>query len=96
VFVNYEKENCLQIRPLLDDKFDLVIISNFFNNCFLPFGHYYGAPVIGIGSAGSFGFGMDLANPEPPAYVPSMFLPFTEHMTFSERATNFLISNFIT
>jgi UDP-glucoronosyl and UDP-glucosyl transferase len=77
----------------LDEKFDLVFISAFFNQCFLPFGHYYGAPVIAISPAGSLGLGMNMANPEPTSYVPNLFLPFTSHMTFKERIINTVMTH---
>ncbi|CAB3377022.1 Hypothetical predicted protein [Cloeon dipterum] len=87
--------NLPQIKPLLDEKFDLVIISTFFSQCFLPFGYINGAPMIGISAAGSLGMGMDMANPEPRSYVPNLFLPLTSKMTFAERVTNTFISHLI-
>ncbi|XP_065332904.1 uncharacterized protein LOC135934835 [Cloeon dipterum] len=87
--------NLPQIKPLLEEKFDLVIISTFFSQCFLPFGYINGAPMIGISAAGSLGMGMDMANPEPRSYVPNLFLPLTSKMTFLERVTNTLLSHLI-
>ncbi|XP_065332518.1 UDP-glucosyltransferase 2-like [Cloeon dipterum] len=84
-----------QVKPLLNEKFDLVFISMFFNQCFLPFGYLNGAPVITISPGGSFGMGMDMENPEPTSYVPSIFLPFTSKMTFTERVANTVITQLI-
>ncbi|CAB3360397.1 Hypothetical predicted protein [Cloeon dipterum] len=84
-----------QVKPLLNEKFDLVFISMFFNQCFLPFGYLNGAPVIAISPGGSFGMGMDMENPEPTSYVPSVFLPFTSKMTFTERVANTVMTQLI-
>ncbi|XP_059480683.1 UDP-glucosyltransferase 2-like [Neocloeon triangulifer] len=84
-----------QVKPLLNEEFDLVIISTFFNQCFLPFGQFNNAPMIGISPAGSLGMGMDMANPEPPSYVPSLFLPLTSKMTFPERLLNTVMTGLI-
>jgi glucuronosyltransferase len=78
-----------EIRDLLKKKFDLVILSMFFNDCFLPFAYHNKAPLILFSPAGLLSWvGSNLGNPEPTSYVPSVLLPFSHDMSFVQRFIN--------
>jgi glucuronosyltransferase len=63
------------------------------NDCALPFARHNGAPLVLIGpAAGTMHTDLGVGNPEPTSYVPNLFLPFTDHMSFFERLINTLIS----
>ncbi|KAJ9582650.1 hypothetical protein L9F63_023005 [Diploptera punctata] len=79
---------------LSDDKqFDLIITEIVGPDCFLGLKHLYKCPVISMTSSVSFPWGNDrLGNPDNPAYIPNYFVPFSDHMTFTERFINFFIT----
>ncbi|KAF4519856.1 UDP-glycosyltransferase-14 [Ephemera danica] len=78
-----------EIRNLLKEKFDLVMVSVFFNDCFIPFAHHNKAPLILFSSTGLHSWvALNLGHPEPTSYVPNLFLPFSDKMSFFERMIN--------
>jgi UDP-glucoronosyl and UDP-glucosyl transferase len=82
----------LKVVNLKKEKFDLVIVPIFMNDCALPFARHNGAPLILIGpAAGTMHFDLGVGSPEPTSYVPNLFLPFTDRMNFAERLINTLI-----
>lgn len=81
---------------LKKEKFDLVIVPVFLNDCAIPFARHNGAPLVLIGpSAGTMHFDFGVGNPEPTSYVPNRFLPFTDHMSFTERLINTLFASLL-
>ncbi|XP_046980105.1 UDP-glycosyltransferase UGT5-like [Schistocerca americana] len=73
------------------DKFDVMIMEEFFCECFLPLAHKFDIPVIGFTTfAPSAWQGDIVGNPSPYSYVPDTFLTYTDHMTFFERLHNTL------
>ncbi|KAF4519855.1 UDP-glycosyltransferase-13 [Ephemera danica] len=88
--------NMPEVKSLLNEKFDLVILSMFFNDCFLPFAYHNKAPLIMFSPSGMMSWvGTNVGNPEPTAYVPSIFLPFSHEMTFMQRFGNTLAYYFL-
>jgi len=84
------------VQNLKEEKFDLVIVSFFMNDCAFPFARYNDAPLVLIGpAAGTMHFDLGIGNPEPFSYVPNLFLPFTDHMNFFQRLINTLISTLV-
>jgi len=70
-------------------SFDLVIIENFFHECFVTLGHKYGAPVVqllpfGANSRVSQWHG----NPYNPSYIADFVGGYAAPMNFWQRAEN--------
>jgi hypothetical protein len=85
-----------EIQKLKDEKFDLVFVSIFFNDCTLPFARYNDAPLILISPVGLVSWTSEnIGNPEQLAYIPSTFLSFSDHMSFTERVINTLLYCFL-
>lgn len=80
------------IKDLLKSKehFDLVIIEPFFaQEALLGFGHRFGAPVVSIHTAGAHSVvNRVTGNSLSLASIPDATLPYSNHMTFFERAVN--------
>ncbi|CAB3371478.1 Hypothetical predicted protein [Cloeon dipterum] len=88
--------NMTEVKDLMKEKFDLVLVPMFMNECGYPFAWLNKAPLIllaptGVASLYELGNG----NPEPTSYVPNLFLPFTDHMTFAERLINTLVTHIV-
>ncbi|XP_060528067.1 UDP-glycosyltransferase UGT5-like isoform X2 [Cylas formicarius] len=78
-----------------EEHFDVVVIEQFLNDATKIFAHHFKAPLIIASSLGPNIWVNDLvANPEPPAYVPNVFLNFNDEMGFTERLYNFLFGIF--
>jgi glucuronosyltransferase len=79
-------------------KFDLIITEAGWGECFFGFIHKFGSPPVvatsGVGVPPWIS--LTAGNPENPSYIPNFLLPYTSHMSFSERTFNFLIHNFVT
>nr|CAD7597665.1 unnamed protein product [Timema genevievae] len=70
-----------------DQHFDLVFMQWFMTPGIYGFVHRFKVPFIGIASFPGFGIGHDsVGNPNLPAYVPEVFLPYSGEMTIFERA----------
>nr|CAD7196729.1 unnamed protein product [Timema douglasi] len=70
-----------------DENFDLVFLQWFMTPGIYGFVHRFKVPFIGIASFPGFGIGHDsVGNPNLPAYVPEVFLPYSGEMTILERA----------
>ncbi|VVC36156.1 UDP-glucuronosyl/UDP-glucosyltransferase [Cinara cedri] len=76
---------------ILHDRssFDLVIVENFFHECFVVLGHKYGAPVVQL-----LPFNTNPrvsqwhGNPYDPSYLADFTAPYVAPMTFWQRAEN--------
>lgn len=75
------------------ERFDLIITEAGWGECFFGFIHKFGSPPVvatsGVGIPPWIS--LTTGNPENPSYMPSYILPYTSHMTFSERIFNFVI-----
>lgn len=73
------------------DKFDLIISTIFFSDCYLGFVHKFEAPLIFISPGGHvFGSHEFIGDPDPWSHVPAIMLPYTDRMNFQERFLNTL------
>ncbi|XP_069682313.1 UDP-glycosyltransferase UGT5-like isoform X2 [Periplaneta americana] len=72
-----------------DMVFDLVISESFFSDCFLPFVDKFKVPNIAMSSCLLLPWTNDrMANPDNPAFVPTLLTPFLDKMSLSERIMN--------
>lgn len=77
--------------------FDLVIIENFFHECFVTLGHKYGAPVVQLlPFATNPRVSQWHGNPYGPAYVADFAANYVAPMTFAQRAQNAVAATFNT
>lgn len=90
----YQLEKVLQSDAMQDlissnEKFDLVVAEYFNSEVLLAFGHRFNAPYIAMSSCPLMPWASYLfANPSNPSYVPVLFVPYSNHMSFVQRLTN--------
>lgn len=84
-----------EVKQLAESEvqFDLILMEMFVCDCFLGFVHKFQAPLIGLSSCVVLPwhyqyFGL----PEDPAYIPSLFLPFSDEMNLLERSENLIMN----
>lgn len=91
-FYNYSEIILQQpeIQNLLrkNNSFDLVLVNLLFLDPFISFGYRFNAPVIGLHPRPMVYHDWMLGNPFPISYVPHIYLPMTEKMSFIERFIN--------
>ncbi|RXG56120.1 Anthocyanidin 3-O-glucosyltransferase [Armadillidium vulgare] len=86
-----------QIQALKNEKFDLVILSIFFNYCFLSLIHHFKVPFIYSSPAGLIGSMNDMVgNIDFPGIVGTKFLQPTYPLTFKQRLATTLINEYMT
>ncbi|KAB7505536.1 UDP-glucuronosyltransferase 1-7C [Armadillidium nasatum] len=86
-----------QIQALKNEKFDLIILSIFFNYCFLSFIHHFKVPFIYISPAGLIGSMNDMVgNIDFPGIVGTKFLQPTFPLTFKQRLATTLMNEYMT
>lgn len=75
-----------------DEKFDVVIIEQLQTEALKYIAHRFNAPLI-IYSAMDANYWTNpyQGNPEPPSYIPNVFLPYTCSMNFFQRLKNSII-----
>lgn len=74
---------------LQNEKFDLVIVHIFLNHCVLGIiPHFQAASIFVSTVAAPSNIGNYVGNRFPQSFVPSMFLPYSDKMTFKERLIN--------
>ncbi|XP_065217119.1 UDP-glycosyltransferase UGT4-like [Planococcus citri] len=92
-----EYEECVlqdpKIRRLLASresrKFHSIIVEFFFMDSFVALGSHFDAPVVAVSPQSLLPFySATVGNPVTPSYIPNLFLPFTDHMSFTERLLN--------
>lgn len=70
-------------------KFHSIIVEFFFMDVFVALGSHFNAPVVAVSPQSLLPFySWNVGNPMTPSYIPNLFLPFTDHMSFLERLTN--------
>ncbi|XP_025408855.1 UDP-glucuronosyltransferase 2B30-like isoform X2 [Sipha flava] len=78
-------------------RFDVVIIENFFHECFVALGHKYGAPVVQLlPLAANSRVSQWHGNPYHPAYIAELFNDYAAPMTFRQRVGNTVSAAFNT
>ncbi|OXA57179.1 UDP-glucuronosyltransferase 2B20 [Folsomia candida] len=82
-----------EFQALLEEQFDLLIISSNFNNCFDGLVHKFQAPFISMSSMPVSGFIAQMTGMRmPPSFVPNPMLEFSDDMTFWQRLVNSLMT----
>ena len=86
-----------QVKELMKEKFDLVILQIIFNECAAGLVHHFNTTTILFSplSVPSWISGI-FGNPTPVSFVPNLFLNLGERMTFYERAINLLTTTVLT
>lgn len=71
--------------------FDLVIMEHFNTDCLMGVAWHLRAPVISMSSCALMPWHHDrVGNPHIPSYIPSLFQPSSERMTFGQRFFNWI------
>ncbi|XP_055851746.1 UDP-glucosyltransferase 2 [Episyrphus balteatus] len=87
--------NDVNVKKLIQSqqKFDLIILEQFFHESFLMFAHKFNAPIVTIGTMG-YADNMDHAMGllTPISIIPHLLLSYTDNMSFSQRAYNTYLS----
>ena len=80
-----------QVKELMKEKFDLIILSAVFNECAAGFVYKFNTSIILVSplSAPTWVTSI-LGGPSPPSFVPNVFMSYTDTMNFYQRTTNFL------
>ncbi|KAL1490233.1 hypothetical protein ABEB36_012962 [Hypothenemus hampei] len=87
VLENTEVQDLLRSK----EKFDAVIVEQFFNDAHKIFAHHFKAPLILFNPIGSSRWVNNLvANPQNPSYVVDALLSFSTPMTFYQRIYNLM------
>ncbi|EDW76577.1 uncharacterized protein Dwil_GK14590 [Drosophila willistoni] len=83
--------------PLIDQllkspqRYDLIILENFANDCMYAVAHLLGAPVIALSSCAIMPWHYRrMGTPFINSVMPMNFLPHTDEMTFIDRLNNFI------
>ncbi|KAJ3642472.1 hypothetical protein Zmor_025257 [Zophobas morio] len=85
------KEKTVQELIHSNEKFDLVIIEQFYNDAHKMLATHFGGIQIVFSTVGAnFWVNSIVGNPSPLAYIPDVFLSYSPHMTFGERLVNTL------
>lgn len=78
-----------QLLTSKDDKFDLVIIELFHLDVYVAFGYHFKAPVVALSAQTMISsYSWISGNPIMPSYIPNLYLPLTDNMSFFERLVN--------
>lgn len=74
-----------------NEQFDLIIMEQFNTDCMLGLAWKLQAPVIGLSSCPLMPWHYDrIGNPIIPSYIPSLFMGYSDKMSFSERLANWI------
>ncbi|KOC60177.1 Ecdysteroid UDP-glucosyltransferase [Habropoda laboriosa] len=94
--MEHEKLQQLIKNPPKNPPYDLIIVELFVAPCYLAFGTHLSAPMIGVMTSSFHEWEASLTgNPHHPSFVPSIFSPFDQQMTFWERLMNTFLTNLI-
>nr|QIK00364.1 UDP-glycosyltransferase [Xylotrechus quadripes] len=80
-----------KVQELLhsDEKFDLVLYENFWNEAFMVFAHKFNCPLVILAPLHANIFiNYFFSNPHPSSYIPNPFSCFSAPMTFWQRMVN--------
>lgn len=68
----------------------------FASPCYMAFGRHLKVPMVGtVASVFHDWLSEVSANPMNPSYIPNMFSGYSQHMSFKERLTNFLVTHYL-
>ncbi|KAF4519362.1 UDP-glycosyltransferase-06, partial [Ephemera danica] len=86
-----------EVLALLHDQrgFDLVICEDLVTESLCSFADYFKAPRVMMSSIGGYHMvNYAVGNPLEPSFVPNVVLPYSHHMTFTQRLKNVLFTAF--
>ena len=73
------------------EKYDLIVMEHFNSDCMMGVAWHLKAPVIAMSSCALMPWHYDrVGNPLIPSFVPTLFQPSSEKMTFTDRFYNFI------
>lgn len=71
------------------EKFDVIIVEQFYNDGFKYLGTYFDAPLILYSAMNANSWtNPSVGNSAPPSYVADLLLPYTNEMSFFQRMDN--------
>jgi len=80
-----------QVKKIMKESFDLVILTPIFNECVAGFVHMFHAPLILMVPVSAPSWITSIFGNAPlTSFIPNMFTSYTHRMTFYERTLNFL------
>ncbi|XP_062548930.1 UDP-glycosyltransferase UGT5-like [Armigeres subalbatus] len=85
--------NSAAIKQVLESKiqYDLILVEQFNTDCMLGVIHLLNTPFIGLSSCPMLPWHYSrVGNPINPSYIPSLFMGYSEKMTFTQRVANFI------
>ncbi|XP_046402604.1 uncharacterized protein LOC124168427 [Ischnura elegans] len=89
--LKYEKVHDL-IKNGGEKNFDLIIMSNFFSECFYPFGHIYKVPIVMISPSGAMPSTYSaIGNFRLPSFYAEPLIGYSDTMNFKERLLNTML-----
>ncbi|XP_071455782.1 uncharacterized protein [Hetaerina americana] len=89
--VMMDKEVNELVKPGGEKKFDLIILSNFFNECYYAFAHVYKIPMVLISPGGPMPSTYSaVGNVMLPSYYSESLMAYSDRMNFKERVMNTL------
>lgn len=95
--LGHEKIQNLIKNPPKDPPYDLVIVELFMAPCFLGLGRHLNVPMVGVITSDFHDWLADATgNPHNPSFMPGLFTPYSQRMTFFERLMNTALTNLIT
>lgn len=73
------------------EKYDVILMEHFNTECMMGVAWYLKAPVIAMSSCALMPWHYDhTGQPIIPSYIPALFSPHSEKMTFAQRFQNFI------
>ncbi|XP_046402400.1 UDP-glucosyltransferase 2-like [Ischnura elegans] len=80
-------------KPRAGNRFDLILLSNFFNECLYPFARIHNAPIVLISPAGPMPSTYSaVGNVVLPSYYVDPFIGQSDRMNLKERVLNTLVT----
>lgn len=79
------------IQNLLESKerYDVILMDQFHNDCLMGVAWKLQAPVIGLSSCALLPYHFErVGMPQHPSYIPSMLVGYDDNMTFIQRFNN--------
>lgn len=83
-------------NPPNDPPYDVIIVEVFMSPCYLAFSRHLKTPMVAIMTSGFHDWLEDVTgNVNNPSFVPGLFSPFGQRMTFWERLSNTLLTSYV-
>ncbi|KZC13026.1 PREDICTED: UDP-glucuronosyltransferase 2A3-like [Dufourea novaeangliae] len=84
-------------NPPKDPPYDVIVVEVFLSPCYLAFGEHLKVPVVAMMTSSFFDWLEDVTgNPHNPSFMPGLFSPYGQRMTFRERLMNTMLTTYVT